>query len=225
MTKIYLITNLINGKQYVGKTKHSLQHRFAQHCNNDHYKTHLHYAIKKYGKENFKIELICTCRDDCWKEQEQYYIKKFHTHHSEGGYNITWGGDSNPMDDDYVKSKHRKLMSTPEHRAMDREIIQRYNNSDKRKLDDLKTSERQKGIYVKQFQDWNNSTKKPIAMVDDDGNEIMRFESCSDACRYISDVEGRFTNRGHISAFKKFADKINKNGKRAKFLGHCWKML
>ena len=62
--KIYKITNKINGKIYVGQTTKSLNERFQKHCwgttQNDKY--HLNMAIKKaikkYGKENFAIELI-----------------------------------------------------------------------------------------------------------------------------------------------------------------------
>lgn len=55
--KIYRITNLVNNKIYIGQTIRDLKVRFKQHC----YKkgcTYLHNAILKYGKENFKIELI-----------------------------------------------------------------------------------------------------------------------------------------------------------------------
>ena len=78
MTRIYLITNLISGKQYVGKTCYTLSHRFSQHCNRDDYATYLHNAIKKYGRDNFKIEEICTCEDDHWRELETFYIKFYH---------------------------------------------------------------------------------------------------------------------------------------------------
>ena len=150
MTRIYLITNLLNGKQYVGKTKYTIAHRFTQHCTRD-YKTYLHNAIKKYGRENFIIEEICCCDDEYWKDLEQFYIKKLHTHYSEGGYNITWGGDDNPMDDEIVKHRHKKAMSTKEKREQDRLNISKYNHSELRKLNDLETSKRQKGIYVAQF--------------------------------------------------------------------------
>lgn len=32
MTSIYLIENKITGQCYVGKTMHSIEHRFYQHC-------------------------------------------------------------------------------------------------------------------------------------------------------------------------------------------------
>lgn len=227
MTRIYLITNLINGKQYVGKTKYTLAHRFSQHCNNDYYHTHLHNAIKKYGTENFTIEEICTCSDEHWRELETFYIKFYHTHYSEGGYNLTWGGDDNPMDDISVRAKHKSIMSSPKMIEKTRKPFDDWNfgNTDKRKEFDKRTSQRQSGIYVEQFKKWNDSRKHPIAMLDDDGNIVKAFDSCSEACEYLNTVEGRKTDKSYTAVFKRYADKFNKNGKRAKFLGHAWKML
>ena len=227
MTRIYLITNLLNGKQYVGKTRYSLAHRFTQHCNNDWYHTYIHNAIKKYGKENFTIQEICTCPDDRWRELEQFYIKHYHTHHTEGGYNITWGGDDNPMDDESIRVKHKSIMGTTDMIAKTRKPFDEWNygNTEARREFNKKTSQRQKGVYLPQFQNHNNSTKHPIAMLDDDGNIVMRFESTSDACRYVNKTEGKKINKSYSAIFKRYADKFNKNGKRAKFLGHAWKML
>lgn len=60
--KVYLITNQVNGKQYVGKTSVPFSLRFERHVsqsrNADKYLHSINYAIKKYGAENFNIELI-----------------------------------------------------------------------------------------------------------------------------------------------------------------------
>ena len=53
--KIYLITNLLNKKQYVGITKFSIEERFLQHTRRGFLLTE---AIQKYGKEQFLIELL-----------------------------------------------------------------------------------------------------------------------------------------------------------------------
>jgi group I intron endonuclease len=56
---IYLITNLINGKQYVGQTVQTIKARFRKHFSDAKYKnTYISRAINKYGRENFKIEQI-----------------------------------------------------------------------------------------------------------------------------------------------------------------------
>lgn len=225
MIRIYLITNLINGKQYVGKTKHSISYRFSQHCNNN-YKTHLHHAIIKYGKENFSIEEICVCDESHWKELETFYIKFYHTHYTEGGYNSTWGGDSNPMEDPVTRIKHQAILNNlTEHKERSRKNIIKYNQSNARKELDKRTSQRQKGVYMPQFKRWNDSHRVPVAIVDESGIELQRFNSCREAIDYLRDVEGidvEYTSSGTI---KRYADKFNKNGKRSKFLGHCWHIL
>lgn len=90
---LYMITNLINNKKYIGVTNNP-QKRWENHkCNNDPTMV-IAKAIKKYGKENFKFEiLLSNIPIDKIDQYEQEYIKKYHTHVSEGkGYNVSWGG-------------------------------------------------------------------------------------------------------------------------------------
>ena len=60
MGYVYCITNLINGKQYVGKTTSTIEERFKEHCRDSRKercsKRPLYDAMNKYGVENFKIE-------------------------------------------------------------------------------------------------------------------------------------------------------------------------
>lgn len=96
--KIYKITNHINGKIYVGQTTKSLKERFQKHCwrttENDSY--HLNMAIKKaikkYGKENFTIELIEEVETTKLDEREVYWISFYDSYNK--GYNCTKGGQN-----------------------------------------------------------------------------------------------------------------------------------
>lgn len=58
MAFIYKITNLVNGKVYIGKTEETIEKRFRQHLsesNKDRCKNRpLYRAIRKYGKEILK---------------------------------------------------------------------------------------------------------------------------------------------------------------------------
>lgn len=87
MYYIYLTTNLINNKKYIGKHKGEL---------NDNYLgsgTLLKEAISKYGKENFKKEILhisASEEENCLKEQE--FIEKFNATESKEFYNIAKGG-------------------------------------------------------------------------------------------------------------------------------------
>lgn len=83
---IYLITNKINGKQYVGKTIRTIKVRFDNHCRNE--RQVISKAIKKYGKENFIVqELAITYNKKELKFLEELYISWFETL-APKGYNI-----------------------------------------------------------------------------------------------------------------------------------------
>jgi group I intron endonuclease len=61
---IYKITNIKNGKFYIGKTTRTLDTRFKEHCRgSDPDKMPIAAAIKKYGKNCFQIESIYYTND------------------------------------------------------------------------------------------------------------------------------------------------------------------
>ena len=95
MGYIYKIQNKINNKIYVDKTVNTIQERWLEHINeaDKQDNTLLHKAIYKYGKDNFYIDKIEECSCDILNEREIYYIALFHSHMSEGGYNMTYGGE------------------------------------------------------------------------------------------------------------------------------------
>ena len=57
---IYKIINVINGQLYIGKTKKTTKHRMGIHRQraNAGSPTYLHRAMRKYGFDNFTIEVI-----------------------------------------------------------------------------------------------------------------------------------------------------------------------
>ena len=87
---IYLITNKINGKQYVGQTARDMWTRFEEHCKKDNPSV-IGTAIQKYGYLNFSLEEIEQVPLDKLDEREIYWIKHYDTYHK--GYNQTHGGD------------------------------------------------------------------------------------------------------------------------------------
>ena len=96
MLIIYKITNTINNKIYIGKTKKLLQQRWAvhqSHAKNPNMrvgKSYFHNAIRKYGVDAFLVEIL----DASSKTQkdlanlETLYIKKYRSYLPEIGYNI-----------------------------------------------------------------------------------------------------------------------------------------
>ncbi|MBQ7704233.1 MAG: GIY-YIG nuclease family protein [Selenomonadaceae bacterium] len=91
MGTIYKYTNLINGKIYIGQTTQKLSRRMSKHRNSKS-TSGIDGALKKYGEENFKIEVVEKCPVEQLGEREIYWIA-FYDCKSPKGYNLTDGGD------------------------------------------------------------------------------------------------------------------------------------
>lgn len=98
---IYLITNKVNSKQYVGQTIRTIKDRYNAHLNktkHNKYNQYLYTAMNKYGIENFSVEelesISCKDKQDLvlkLNEREIYYISTLCTK-KPNGYNMTDGG-------------------------------------------------------------------------------------------------------------------------------------
>ena len=92
MYQIYIITNIINAKQYVGITN-NLERRFADHRRADRKNSVLHQAIHLHGIDNFIFSHIASAFNlDCAYSIEKMLIIEHNTK-APFGYNLTDGGD------------------------------------------------------------------------------------------------------------------------------------
>lgn len=92
--QVYLITNTVNEKVYVGQTKKSLRSRFRGHVYESEIgrsKCAIHRAIRKHGKDVFAIDLIqkCSTQDEL-NAMEAFWIKRYNAV-GKGGYNLNCG--------------------------------------------------------------------------------------------------------------------------------------
>ncbi|MED3882805.1 GIY-YIG nuclease family protein [Priestia megaterium] len=94
---IYLCTNLINNKKYIGKTIQGFKNRIAQHKYKSTTKDNsiLYNSIRKHGWDNFNWEVIeYVYSDEELSEQEKKHIKEYNTFFkNKNGYNMTYGGE------------------------------------------------------------------------------------------------------------------------------------
>ena len=92
--RIYKYTNLLNNKIYIGQTKQTLEQRDKKHLQQLEDNTYFHRALKKYGRDNFKLELVeDNIPYELLDEKEKYYIDFFESFYTLGkGYNLTQGG-------------------------------------------------------------------------------------------------------------------------------------
>lgn len=112
---IYKLTNVVNGKVYIGQTSISLRKRLLKHISDARQDTKVkkHYlqkAIYKHGCDNFKIEILETCNKERLDEREIYWIKHFNSTCPELGYNCTHGGQGNRNARE-ISDKTKKLIS------------------------------------------------------------------------------------------------------------------
>ena len=79
---IYITTNLINGKQYIGRDSHNNPNYYGSG-------PAIKNAIKKYGKENFKKEIIEECSSfENLVEREEYWLNYYDAGNNKTFYNL-----------------------------------------------------------------------------------------------------------------------------------------
>lgn len=93
MGYVYLVTNVLTGKQYVGQTQRlDINKRWNQHKKGKYgLGRYIRAAYCKYGIENFQFMIICVCFDDDCDRYEDEYINKYKTL-APNGYNLRAGG-------------------------------------------------------------------------------------------------------------------------------------
>lgn len=125
---IYIITNNINKKVYIGKSN-DIERRFREHKSQyERLRTPnkpLYLAFDKYGIDNFSFEVLEECPSKELNRKEKYWIKQYDSDNSEKGYNILSGGDGHDCGE-----KH------PNHKLTKEDVIDirtRYANHERKK--------------------------------------------------------------------------------------------
>lgn len=88
---LHKITNLVNGKLYIGMTKDPIA-RKRQHLTKKNVNSLVCKAVKKYGKESFSFDVICVGSKEYISDLEEKAINLYGSNVSMGGYNIALGG-------------------------------------------------------------------------------------------------------------------------------------
>jgi group I intron endonuclease len=102
---VYKITNLVNGKVYIGQTRQKLSIRFRQHSYNKSNCSALYKAINKYGPKSFTIEAIFETQCPViLNHKEQEFIKDLKAMGC-NGYNLTSGGEGGYVRSDETKAR------------------------------------------------------------------------------------------------------------------------
>lgn len=211
MSYIYKIINDINDKIYVGKTDFSLEKRFKEHCKDAfrdrNEKRPLYAAMRKYGVEHFKIELIEET--DNPEEREIYWIG-FYDGYTQG-YNATKGGDGKHLYD------HKAIIARLKAHPYPCDIAEEFNCSRDLVLNIAKSNNI--SIKNKSQEILKNELSKTISAYTKDGNFVKSFISTVEAAKWCFEQNKCSSlNSGVRSHIGEVA-----NGKRKTAYGYVWK--
>lgn len=131
MIGIYKITNLVNGKCYIGQST-NIKKRWSAHKSDAFNKKSVTYhyplyrAFRKYGIEHFSFEVLEECPSELLDEKEIFFIKQYNAY-GDGGYNQDEGGwnaiHGNKLTKDQIAEIHTLLK---ERKLTMREISEIY---------------------------------------------------------------------------------------------------
>ena len=194
MGLIYMRTSP-SGKYYIGKTTRTEAIRWKEHTrkafnpNEPDYTNHLSAAIRKYGPENFSLNILeDNIPDSILGEKEKYYIKLYDAQNPEKGYNCLSGGENSTIySDDFILTLWNSGKTIKDLKT---ENNMNYNNLSRR-LYALGISKKE--INHRAYSE-NNKKKKAVVQYDLFGNYIQTFSSISDAAKAIG------SNTTNISA-------------------------
>lgn len=171
---IYKYTSPTN-KVYIGQTKR-INHRQQQHrwCSNNRPKSCFHRALRKYGYDNFKFEILIqfSSKDiDRLKylldELEKFYIRKYNSTNRYYGYNLTSGGEGlfNPSNE--VREKLGRTWRGKHRSSVTKDKIS-------------------KTLKDKYASGLPNAYARAIEMFDKENNLVKTFKSESEAQRFLN---------------------------------------
>jgi group I intron endonuclease len=190
---IYKTTNLSNGKIYIGQS-------------NGNNKSYLGSgvvmlnAIKKYGKDNFKKEILEECLTQKeLDDKERFWISFYKSNQNEIGYNLMDGGNSGTL-----HSEETKIKMSDSHKGNKNFFFGKKHTDQTKKILSEKTKERLKNkenhpLYGRKF---SNETKQKIS-----NTRIKNRKIGIDNPRYgKSTYDAWFEKYGKEIADKKFIE-------------------
>ena len=231
---VYKITNLINGKIYIGSSN-NIARRFIQHRYNGSNKgtknSRLYEDMRNLGIENFAFEIIEFT--DNYREREKVFIEKLHPYYNKQK------DTYNNMDNPNTKQKHRDVLKSEAYR----EKIKKTHGFTKKESFKKAASERSKKWWKDNYEEGcrksreaqsspeyrkkrsemaqaykplnreHQPNRRPIIMLDDNKNELKRFLSILEAVEYLRE-----------NGFPKATDTgVRKGGEGGYRYKHYWK--
>ena len=165
-------------KRFAGHISEAITNTKQKQC------TYLNNAIRKYGKESFKCELLFECELDKLDEYEQMYIKEYNSLYPTG-YNLTNGGkgafyvskidNNNTIVENNEPYKHSEITKTKIKQRL-KDILssdeKRKERSEKCKIQHMKARlDKYKNIIID-----DNVTKYIFPIIKKGTNSVYKYE-------------------------------------------------
>lgn len=208
---IYMYTSP-SGKKYIGQTVNESSRKSHHKNENVNTQTYFGRAIKKYGFENFKYEVIIKFKPTADKiklkrvldKLEQRYIKLYKTNDHKFGYNLNKGGEGN-LGYEHTEEMKAYLKTIPKTEEQLANLV----------IGQLKGGIKSEEAKQK-MSNAKNKVKKKVGKYDLEDNLMETFTSIEDAARSIKD-----------KIQKTKAKKIGEccNEKRISIYGFHWKFI
>lgn len=178
---VYLRTNLINGKQYVGQTKNIRTRENNWRCIKARYANKiLTEEREKYGANNFKMDILAECetQEEAW-ELEQRYIAELGTRFP-AGYNMCNGGKTS---EGTIFTEETKKKLSEVHKGMHNSPATEFKKGItpwmKGKHHTEESNEKNRQAHLGKI----SKKRIPVVQLDLDGNLIREYTHCADAAK------------------------------------------
>lgn len=177
---VYIIINTIDKMVYVGSTDNFRRRRVAHFNLKTQHNNHLRDAIRKYGVQNFKWDILECCIPEKCVEREQYYLDKmlFAQEYIK----------SNGQDNRFIKLSYNQdptASSTKGRKASERE---KKLNSEKSLLKWQRPEYREKMIEARRgrYTEYHEKVRRPVLVYSKaTGQFIAEYESVKATCRAL----------------------------------------
>lgn len=225
---IYKLTSP-SGKIYIGQTTNLKDRKRSLYNPNKYYSGHrLDNAIKKYGIENFKYEIIAQIElEDKFllrkhlDDLEIHYIKKFDSYNN--GYNMTLGGSGSKG---CFQTEESRNKISEKAKGRKGSMLGRHLSEEQRKKvsDYAKTRLGNKNPFYGKTHNQDSKDKigiangKPVIQIDLEGNIISEFRSAREAAISLGKPKA---NSEILKVCNNYISPNNKHYKTA--LGYKWK--
>lgn len=204
MGYIYLITNTITKKQYVGQTiRKDIETRWKDHkaVDKNTIGRCLFNTYKKYGIDKFKFQIICICFDEDCNQYEEDYIKKYNTI-APNGYNLESGGNNSKCHPETKKLISEKLKGR---------LLVPITDEIRRKQSLARMGEKNHNFRKKITEERREKLSEAIKKIWQERRDNNTFNSYIEKIRETNNKCGLF-KKGQISSNRKAVGKFDNNG-------------